>query len=64
MSSKLYFHMSPICSNGAHVLTLLYLILTMNNKIYETPAIEVLELEVESAIMTASGEDSVLDFGE
>lgn len=36
----------------------------MNNKIYETPAIEVLELEVESAIMTASGEDSVLDFGE
>ena len=56
--------MSPICSNGAHVLTLLYLILTMNNNIYETPAIEVLELEVESAIMTASGEDSVLDFGE
>ena len=56
--------MSPICSNGAHVLTLLYLILTMNNKIYDTPAIEVVELEVENVIMTASGEDSILDFGE
>jgi hypothetical protein len=36
----------------------------MNNKIYETPAIEVVELEVENVIMTASGEDSILDFGE
>ena len=36
----------------------------MENKNYQTPTIEVLELEVESAIMTASGEDSILDFGE
>ena len=36
----------------------------MENKNYQTPSIEVMELEVESAIMTASGEDSILDFGE
>ena len=34
----------------------------MNNKIYETPAIEEVDLEVENVIMTASGEDSILDF--
>ena len=56
--------MSPICSNGAHVLTLLYLILTMNNKTYEAPSIDVLEIELESVILTASGEDAIPDFGE
>lgn len=37
----------------------------MENKIiYLAPAVEVVELEVENAIMAASGEDSVLDWGE
>ena len=37
----------------------------MENKIiYLAPAVEVVELEVENAIMDASGEDSVLDWGE
>ena len=36
----------------------------MENKTYSAPAIEVVELEVENVIMTASGEDSILDFGE
>ena len=36
----------------------------MNNKTYEAPAIETVELEVENVIMTASGEDSFVDWGE
>lgn len=31
---------------------------------YESPAIEVVELEIENAILTASGENSVPGFGE
>lgn len=31
---------------------------------YAAPALEVVELEIENAILTASGEDSVPEFGE
>jgi hypothetical protein len=34
----------------------------MNN--YETPTIEVVEVEIENAILSASGEDSIPGFGE
>lgn len=36
----------------------------ITNKTYETPALEVVELEIENAILSASGEDSIPDFGE
>lgn len=36
----------------------------ITNKTYETPALEVVELEIETAILTASGEDSIPEFGE
>jgi hypothetical protein len=35
-----------------------------NKTIYYAPAVEVVELEVENAVLAASGEDSVLDWGE
>ena len=31
---------------------------------YVSPALEVVELEIENAILTASGEDSIPEFGE
>ena len=31
---------------------------------YVAPALEVVELEIENAILTASGEDSIPEFGE
>ena len=31
---------------------------------YETPSIEIVELEMESSILTMSGEDSFPEFGE
>lgn len=36
----------------------------MNKTNYTTPSLEVVELEIESAILTASGENSIPDFGE
>lgn len=36
----------------------------MNNTNYVNPAVEVVELEIESAILTASGENSIPEFGE
>jgi hypothetical protein len=36
----------------------------MNNLNYVAPTIEVVELEIENAILTASGEDSIPGFGE
>ena len=36
----------------------------MNNLNYVAPTIEVVELEIENAILTASGEDSIPEFGE
>ena len=36
----------------------------MNNLNYVAPALEVVELEIENAILTASGEDSIPEFGE
>lgn len=36
----------------------------MNKTNYVTPELEVVELEIESAILTASGENSIPDFGE
>ena len=30
---------------------------------YEKPAVEIIELEIENAILTASGEDSIVDEG-
>lgn len=37
----------------------------MENKIiYLAPSVEVVELEIENAILSASAEDSVLDWGE
>jgi len=36
----------------------------MNNFNYVAPAAEVVELELENAILTASGEDSIPGFGE
>lgn len=35
-----------------------------NNSNYLAPALEVVELEIENAILTASGEDSIPEFGE
>lgn len=34
------------------------------NEVYEAPALEVLEFEIESAILTMSGEDSNVEYGE
>lgn len=34
------------------------------NKTYQSPALEVVELEIENAILSASGEDSFPEFGE
>ena len=34
------------------------------NNVYYAPALEVVELEVESAILAASGEGVIVDFGE
>ncbi len=36
----------------------------MNNLNYVTPTIEVVEIEIENAILVASGEDSIPEFGE
>ena len=36
----------------------------MNNLNYVAPAVETVELEIENAILTASGEDSIPGFGE
>jgi len=36
----------------------------MNNKNYLAPAVEFVEFEIENAVLSASGEDSVLDLGE
>ncbi len=36
----------------------------MNKSNYIAPAIEVVELETENAILSASGEDSIPDIGE
>lgn len=36
----------------------------MNNANYIAPAVETVEIEIENPILTASGEDSFLDFGE
>ena len=36
----------------------------ITNKIYETPTIEVVEIETENAILSASGENSIPEFGE
>jgi hypothetical protein len=36
----------------------------MSNLNYVAPTIEVVELEIENAILTASGEDSIPGFGE
>lgn len=36
----------------------------MNNFDYVAPTMEVVELELENAILTASGEDSIPGFGE
>lgn len=37
----------------------------MNNLLdYHTPALEVVELDTENPILTASGENSIPDFGE
>lgn len=36
----------------------------MNKINYVAPAIEVIELELENAILAASGEDSIPEFGE
>lgn len=32
--------------------------------LYQTPAIDVVELAIENAILAASGEDSTLEYGE
>lgn len=36
----------------------------MKNSNYTAPVIEIVEIDIENAILTASGEDSVIDFGE
>lgn len=36
----------------------------MNSSNYIAPSIDVLEIELESVILTASGEDAIPDFGE
>lgn len=36
----------------------------MNSTKYIAPSIDVLEIELESVILTASGEDAIPDFGE
>lgn len=36
----------------------------MKQTVYESPALEVVELEIENAILTASAEDSIPGFGE
>lgn len=36
----------------------------MNNLNYVAPTIEVIEMEIENAILSASGEDSIPEFGE
>lgn len=36
----------------------------MKKNIYEAPALEVVEIELENVILTASGEDSIPEFGE
>lgn len=36
----------------------------MNKSNYAAPALEVVELEIENAILSASGEDSIPEFGE
>ena len=36
----------------------------IKNETYESPALEVLELEIENAILTVSGENSYPGFGE
>ena len=36
----------------------------MNKLNYTAPTIEVVEIEIENAILTASGEDSIPEFGE
>ena len=33
-------------------------------EVYEAPALQVLELEIESSILTMSGEDSIVEDGE
>lgn len=36
----------------------------MKKSNYTAPVIETVEIDIENAILTASGEDSVIDFGE
>ena len=36
----------------------------MENNSYATPILELVELEAEAAILTASAEESIIDFGE
>ena len=36
----------------------------MNEKNYVAPAVEVIDLELETPVLTASGEDSIPGFGE
>ena len=36
----------------------------MENNSYATPILELIELEAEAAILTASAEESIIDFGE
>lgn len=36
----------------------------MEKNYYAAPALEVVELEIENAILSASGEDSIPEFGE
>lgn len=36
----------------------------MKNSNYTAPVIEIVEIDIENAILAASGEDSVIDFGE
>lgn len=36
----------------------------MKKNIYEAPTLEVVEIELENVILTASGEDSISEFGE
>lgn len=36
----------------------------MKNSNYTAPVIEIVEIDIENAILTASGENSIPDFGE
>lgn len=36
----------------------------MKSSNYTAPVIEIVEIDIENAILTASGEDSIPDFGE